>query len=79
MKPNDKTPPGTEPLRPSDSESHFPARSRGSDHIFRTLTEKSFVGMYVAQNGLFVRVNPIIASVSGYAVEELEGRRADSQ
>ncbi|HRR42496.1 MAG TPA: hypothetical protein P5244_14780, partial [Syntrophales bacterium] len=48
MKPNDKTPPGTEPLRPSDSESHFPARSRGSDHIFRTLTEKSFVGMYVA-------------------------------
>lgn len=78
MKPNDKTPPGTEPLRPSDSESHFPARSRGSDHIFRTLTEKSFVGMYVAQNGLFVRVNPTIAAVSGYAVEELEGRRADS-
>ncbi|NPV03277.1 MAG: PAS domain S-box protein [Syntrophaceae bacterium] len=36
------------------------------------------MGMYVAQNGLFVRVNPIVASVSGYAIEELEGRRADS-
>jgi len=34
--------------------------------------------MYVAQNGLFVRVNPIVASVSGYAIEELEGRRSDS-
>lgn len=78
MKRTDKTAPGTEPLRPSDPDPPSPARSRSSDHIFRTLTEKSFVGMYVAQNGLFVRVNPIIAAASGYAVEELEGRRADS-
>lgn len=78
MKPTGKTLPVTEPQTQPDPGSPSPVRSRSSDHIFRTLTEKSFVGMYVAQNGLFVRVNPIIASVSGYAVEELEGRRADS-
>ena len=78
MKPTDKTGPGAEPRTRPEPDPSSPARSRSSDHIFRTLTEKSFVGMYVAQSGLFVRVNPIIASVSGYAVEKLEGRRADS-
>lgn len=78
MKSTDKTDPVAEPRFPSPPEAPSTDRSRSSDHIFRTLTEKSFVGMYVAQNGLFVRVNPIIASISGYAIEELEGRRADS-
>ncbi|HNQ01236.1 MAG TPA: PAS domain S-box protein [Syntrophales bacterium] len=78
MKPTRRTSPKAETRPPSQPEAPSSNRSRSSDHIFRTLTEKSFVGMYVAQNGLFVRVNPTIAAVSGYAVEELEGRRADS-
>ena len=78
MKPTAKSPPITEPQAQHEPVPPSPARSRSSDHIFRTLTEKSFVGMYVAQNGLFVRVNPITASVSGYAIEDLEGRSADS-
>ena len=78
MKPTAKSPPITEPQAQHEPVPPSPARSRSSDHIFRTLTEKSFVGMYVAQNGLFVRVNPITASVSGYAIEDLEGRKADS-
>jgi PAS domain S-box-containing protein len=78
MKSTDKTHPEAESRTNSNPDASSSVRSRSSDHIFRTLTEKSFVGMYVAQNGLFVRVNPIIASVSGYSIEELEGRRADS-
>ena len=34
--------------------------------------------MYVAQDGFFVRVNPVIATISGYGIKELEGRAADS-
>ena len=78
MKPSATIPPVTAPQAQHEPVPSSPARSRSSDHIFRTLTEKSFVGMYVAQNGLFVRVNPITASVSGYAIEDLEGRKADS-
>ncbi len=70
--------PEAEPEKETTPEPPSPGRSRDGDNIFKTLAEKSFVGMYVAQNGLFVRVNPIVACVSGYAIEELEGRSADS-
>ncbi len=68
VKPNKKATPRTPP----------PSRPHDGDNIFKTLTEKSFVGMYVAQDGLFIRVNPIITAVSGYGIEEIEGRRSDS-
>ena len=55
-----------------------PVPSRDGDNIFKTLTEKSFVGMYLAQDGFFVRVNPVIAVISGYGIKQLEGRAADS-
>jgi two-component system, sporulation sensor kinase E len=38
---------------------------------FRTLVEKSMVGVYIVQNGRFVYVNPRFAAIFGYAPEEL--------
>jgi|GEM_PF-2231253 len=38
---------------------------------FRTLVEKSMVGVYIVQNGKFIYVNPRFAEVFGYKPEEL--------
>jgi two-component system, sporulation sensor kinase E len=38
---------------------------------FRTLTEKSMVGIYIVQDGKFTYVNPRFAEVFGYEPEEL--------
>lgn len=78
MKRTNKTNPKALPQNITTPDIPSSLRSRDGDNIFKTLTEKSFVGMYVAQDGFFVRVNPIIASVSGYSIDELEGRPADS-
>ena len=74
MKRNNKTNPKALPQNTTTPDIPSSLRSRDGDNIFKTLTEKSFVGMYVAQDGFFVRVNPIIASVSGYSIER--ARRA---
>ncbi|MDB5155286.1 MAG: domain S-box protein, partial [Mucilaginibacter sp.] len=38
---------------------------------FRTIAEKSMVGVYIIQNGKFIYVNPRFAEVFGYAPQEL--------
>jgi len=42
-----------------------------SEKKFRDLTEKSLVGIYLIQDGVFKYVNPRLAEIFGYAVEEL--------
>jgi PAS domain S-box-containing protein len=44
---------------------------RESEERFRTLTEKSFVGVYIIQDGLFRYVNPAFAEIHGYTPEEI--------
>ncbi|MEO7213168.1 PAS domain S-box protein [Mucilaginibacter sp.] len=41
---------------------------------FRTLADKSMVGIYIVQKGKFVYVNPRFAEVFGYEASELIGR-----
>jgi len=42
-----------------------------SELKFKTLTEKSMVGVYLIQGGLFRYVNPVMSEVFGYTSEEL--------
>jgi PAS domain S-box-containing protein len=49
------------------------------DHLdanegFRVLAESSLTGIYVIQDGLFRYVNPAMATMFGYSVQELVGR-----
>ncbi len=48
-----------------------------SEQLLRTLTEKSFAGIYVVQEGRFRFVNANAASYTGYKAGELIGRKAD--
>ena len=45
--------------------------TREAELKFRTLAEKSMVGVYIVQHGKFVYVNPRFAAVFGYEPEEL--------
>ncbi|HZX58075.1 MAG TPA: PAS domain S-box protein, partial [Mucilaginibacter sp.] len=47
------------------------AKIRDAELKFRTLAEKSMVGVYIVQNGKFVYVNPRFAAVFGYEPGEL--------
>lgn len=47
------------------------------EQLLRTLTEKSFAGIYVVQDGRFRFVNANAASYTGYKAGELIGRKAD--
>ncbi|MGD0845575.1 MAG: PAS domain S-box protein [Geobacteraceae bacterium] len=47
---------------------------RESEERFRTLTEKSPVGVYIIQDDLFRYVNPTFAEIFGYAPEEIIDR-----
>jgi|GEM_PF-3565969 len=47
---------------------------RESEEMFRALTEKSLVGIYLIQDGVFKYVNPKMAELWGYSVEELIGK-----
>lgn len=44
---------------------------RESESKFRNLAEKSLVGIYLIQNGVCKYVNPRLAEIFGYSVEEL--------
>ncbi len=44
---------------------------RESEMKFRTLVEESLVGVYIIQDGVFAYVNPELARIFGYSVEEL--------
>ncbi|PKM97522.1 MAG: hypothetical protein CVU79_07745 [Elusimicrobia bacterium HGW-Elusimicrobia-3] len=46
-----------------------------SELKFKTLTEKSIVGVYLIQGGLFRYVNPVMSEVFGYSPEELINRK----
>lgn len=43
--------------------------------IFREITEKSLLGIYVIQDGMFRYVNPRLAQIFGYDLEELTDRK----
>ena len=47
---------------------------RESERKFRDLSEKSLVGVYLIQDSVFKYVNPCLASVFGYTVEEVTGK-----
>jgi PAS domain S-box-containing protein len=47
---------------------------RESEERFRTLTEKSLVGVYIIQDDLFHYINPALAEMFGYALEEIIDR-----
>ncbi|MBI5744976.1 MAG: PAS domain S-box protein [Elusimicrobia bacterium] len=48
---------------------------KDSENKFRSLTEKSLVGVYMVQSGVFKYVNPKLAEIFGYAAEELIDRK----
>jgi len=49
-----------------------------SENKFRDLSEKSLVGVYLVQDGLFRYVNPILAETFGFALEDLIDRKGPS-
>jgi two-component system, cell cycle sensor histidine kinase and response regulator CckA len=49
-----------------------------SEDRYKNYVEKSFAGVYVVQNGLFMFLNYNAASFSAYKPEELIGRQSDS-
>ncbi len=46
---------------------------RESEEKYKTLTEKSLIGVFIVQNGKYVFVNDRFAKIHGYAAEELLG------
>ncbi len=51
---------------------------RESEQLFQTLTERSLLGIYVVQDGLFKSANPNAASYAGYTPEDLVGKESNS-
>ena len=51
---------------------------RESKQMYKTISEKSFAGIYVVQDGKFRAVNPSAAFYAGYTMGELIGRKSDS-
>ena len=50
---------------------------RESEELYKSISQKSFAGIYVVQNGRFCNANANAASYAGYAIEELVGRESD--
>lgn len=48
---------------------------RESEDKFRSFAEKSLVGVYLIQDGIFAYVNPRLAEIFGYDVDELIGKK----
>src|ERR1700690_770740 len=46
-----------------------------SENKFRDLSEKSLVGIYLIQDDIFKYVNPMMAEIFGYRVDELIGKK----
>ncbi|MFA5182082.1 MAG: PAS domain S-box protein [Syntrophales bacterium] len=44
--------------------------------LYRTLTEQSFAGVYVVQDGVFQYLNNTAAAIAGYTIPELVGKAA---
>jgi PAS domain S-box-containing protein len=50
---------------------------RESKQIYKMISEKSFAGIYVVQDGNFRAVNPSAAFYAGYTIGELTGMKSD--
>jgi PAS domain S-box-containing protein len=48
------------------------------EQLFRNLTERSLVGIYVVQDGTFKSANPNAAAYAGYTPKDLIGKRSNS-
>ncbi len=48
-----------------------------SEEIYKTISQKSFAGIYVVQNGSFCNVNAKAASYAGFELSELIGGKSD--
>ena len=61
----------------SDADRHKLADEalKESENLFKDLAEKSLVGVYLIQDGVFRYINPKLAEIFGYAVEELMGKK----
>jgi PAS domain S-box-containing protein len=53
----------------------FDMKLQESENKFRDLAEKSIVGIYLIQDERFKYVNPILAQIFGYTVDELIGKK----
>src|SRR5271169_3256509 len=63
-------------LRQLESERRRVAEAlRQSETMFRKITEKSIVGVYLIQDDVFRYVNPKMAEICGYEVSELVDTR----
>jgi PAS domain S-box-containing protein len=51
---------------------------RESEELYRNISQKSFAGIYVVQEGRFCNANANAASYAGYRADELIGRKSDS-
>ncbi len=47
-------------------------------NIQKMMLENSLVGYYIAMGGKFYKMNPVALSYTGYALDEIIGRKADS-
>lgn len=62
-------------LQAAEMELHKVSRAlRNSETQFRKITEKSIVGVYLVQDDLFRYVNPKMAEIFGFGVEDLTDR-----
>ena len=48
------------------------------EQLFRNLTERSLVGIYVVQDGVFKTANPNAAAYAGFTPEDLIGKKSNS-
>ncbi len=48
-----------------------------SEELHRSISEKSFAGIYIVQDGVFKFANAMAASYSGYKPEEIIGKRSN--
>jgi PAS domain S-box-containing protein len=53
----------------------FEKKLQESENKFRDLAEKSVVGIYLIQDELITYVNPVLARIFGYSIDELVGRK----
>jgi PAS domain S-box-containing protein len=54
---------------------HAAQALKESESKFRDLSEKSLVGIYLIQDDIFKYVNPMLAEIFGYRVDELIGKK----
>jgi PAS domain S-box-containing protein len=47
-----------------------------AENLYKTLTEKSFAGVYVIQDGIIKYINEITVSHSGYSIDDVMGKKA---